>query len=296
MRFTTMLAMVDPSYYVPLARAAEEAGFHSIGLADSICYPRESDSTYPYTPDGSREFLENKPFIEPLICTAAMAAATTTIRFHTAVLKLPIRNPVIFAKEATSLAAMSGGRFDLGVGISPWPDDYEACGVPWAGRGRRFEECIDIIVRLSSGEYVEHHGEFYEFQAVKLNPPARLPILIGGHSEKSLERAARFGDGWLPAGMSSDELAAAMARLTELRKRYERDHLPFAVHAISMDAFSPDGVRRLADLGVTHAVGGFGSFNPYGMAADTEPLAHKIDAFNRYADDVIAKVADLAEA
>jgi probable F420-dependent oxidoreductase len=295
MRFTTMVSMVNPSYYVPLARAAEEAGFASFGLADSICYPRESDSTYPYNADGSREFLENKPFIEPLACTAAMGAATSAIRFHTAVLKLPIRNPVIFAKEATSVAALAGGRFDLGVGISPWPDDYAACGVPWAGRGRRFEECIDIITKLSTGEYVEHHGEFYDFPAIKLNPPARLPILIGGHSERSLARAARLADGWLPAGMSTEELGVAMARLAELRKRFERDHLPFAVHAISMDAFTADGVRRLADLGVTHAVGGFSAFNPYGIEADTETLQEKIDAFRRYAERVIAKVPELAE-
>lgn len=288
-----MFSMIHPSYYVPLAQAAETAGFSSVGLADSICYPRDSDSIYPYTPDGSREFLENKPFIEPLACTAAMGAATSTIRFHTAVLKLPIRNPVIFAKEATSVAAITGERFDLGVGISPWRDDYEACGVPWEGRGRRFEECIAIVTALSTGEYVEHHGDFYDFQAIRLNPPARLPILIGGHSEKSLERAARLGDGWLPAGMHDDELAQAMHRLGELRKRYERDQLPFAVHAICMSAFSADGVRRLADMGVTHAVGGFSRFNPYGMEADTEPLQDKIDALNRYADTVISKVADL---
>ena len=106
---------------------------------------------------------------------------------------------------------------------------------------------------------------------------------------------SRLGDGWLPAGMSTDELAIAMARLGELRKRYERDHLPFAVHAISMDAFTADGVRRLADLGVTHAVGGFSSFNPYGREADTETLQQKVDALNRYAEKVMAPLADIAE-
>lgn len=296
MRFTTMYSMIDPSFYVPLARAAEEAGFHSIGLADSICYPKESDSTYPYNSDGTREFLENKPFIEPLVCAAVMSAVTKRIRFHTAVLKLPIRNPVIFAKEVTSLAAISGNRFDLGVGISPWPDDYEVCGVPWEGRGRRFEECIQVVQTLSTGGYVEHHGEFYDFRSIRLNPGAPVPILIGGHSKRSLERAARLGDGWLPAGMSTDELAIAMAELRELRKRYERDHLPFAVHAISMDAFTADGVRRLADLGVTHAVGGFSSFNPYGIEADTETLQQKIDALNRYSEKVIEPLSDLLEA
>ncbi|HEX6394149.1 MAG TPA: TIGR03619 family F420-dependent LLM class oxidoreductase [Acidimicrobiales bacterium] len=296
MRFSTMYSMIDPSFYAPLAKAAEDAGFHSIGLADSICYPKDSDSSYPYNSDGTREFLENKPFIEPLICAAAMAAVTSTIRFHTAVLKLPIRNPVIFAKEVTSVAAITGGRFDLGVGISPWPDDYEVCGVPWEGRGRRFEECIDVINKLSSGSYVEHHGEFYDFRPIRLNPGATIPILIGGHSEKSLERAGRLGDGWLPAGMSTDEIAASIVKINEYRKRYGRDHLPFAVHAICMDAFTADGVRRLADIGVTHAVGGFSSFNPYGREADTETLQEKIDAFNRYSDKVISAVADLVEA
>jgi probable F420-dependent oxidoreductase len=287
-----MYSMIDPSFYGPLARAAEECGFASIGLADSICYPQESTSTYPYNADGTREFLENKPFIEPLICAAAMAAVTTTLRFHTAVLKLPIRNPVIFAKEVTSVAAITGGRFDLGVGISPWEDDYEVTATPWAGRGRRFEEWIEIIRRLSSGEYTEHHGEFFSFRPIKLNPGAEVPILIGGHSEKSLDRAARLGDGWLPAGMSREELTAAMAQLAERRKRYQRDHLPFAVHAIGLDAFSPDGVRYLASIGVTHAVGGFSSFNPYGVEADHEPLQAKIDALRRYRDQVIEATRD----
>jgi hypothetical protein len=93
--------------------------------------------------------------------------------------------------------------------------------------------------------------------------------------------------------MSLDELGAAMARLGELRKKYERDHLPFAVHAIAAECFTADGVRQLASLGVTHAVGGFGSFNPYGTEPDTETLQHKIDALHRYADTVMAKVADL---
>ncbi|HET6875862.1 MAG TPA: TIGR03619 family F420-dependent LLM class oxidoreductase, partial [Acidimicrobiales bacterium] len=264
MQFSTMYSMIEPSFYAPLAQACEDAGFSSIGLADSICYPQESTSTYPYNADGTREFLENKVFIEPLICTAAMGAVTKTLRFHTAVLKLPIRNPVIFAKEATSVAAITGGRFDLGVGISPWPDDYEICQVPWAARGRRFEECTEIITKLATGEYAEHHGEFYDFRPIKLNPGARVPILIGGHSDKSLERAARLGDGWLPAGMSLEELESALGRLRELRRRYGRDHLPFSVHAICAEAFSAEGVRRLAELGVTHAVGGFSSFNPYG--------------------------------
>lgn len=290
-KFTAMVAMVDPTYYAPMARAAEAAGYDSIGLADSIGYPKESSSTYPYNADGSREFLENKTFIEPLIAAATMGAVTSTIRFYTAVMKLPIRNPVILAKELTSVQAITGGRFDLGVGTSPWREDYQMCGVPWTGRSRRFEECIELIRQLSTGEYVEHHGEFYDVPAVKLNPPSPTPlqVLIGGHSEASIDRAARLGDGWIPAGLSTEELGRIVARLEERRRHHGREREPFALHAISVDAFTVDGVRRLEELGVTHVMGGFSRFDPYGLAADTEPLQDKIDALNRYADEVITR-------
>ena len=119
MKFVTGVAMTDPTFYLPLARAAEEAGYDVFTIPDSICYPQESSSTYPYNADGTREFLENKPFLEPMTAIAAMAAVTSTIEFCPYVLKLPIRNPVIFAKEATSVAVMSGGRLKLGVGTSP---------------------------------------------------------------------------------------------------------------------------------------------------------------------------------
>ncbi len=294
MKFTTMVAMVDPSYYAPLAVAAETAGYDGLGLADSICYPAESDSTYPYTPDGSREFLDNKPFVEPLIAAAAMGAVTSRLRFFTSVLKLPIRNPVVFAKEVTSLAAITGGRFDLGVGTSPWPEDYEVCGIPWSGRGRRFEECIAIVRGLAAGGYFEHHGDCYDFPAIKMQPvpPAPVAILIGGHAEVSLDRAARLGDGWIPAGLPTEELARIIARLNALRTEYGRAHEPFAIHALSVDAWSVDGVRRLEELGVTHVMGGFSAFNPYGRDPDSESLQDKIDALNRYAEEIISPVND----
>src|SRR5690348_6420244 len=80
MRFTYSEAMTDPSFYVPLAQAAEDAGFTSFIVPDSVAYPEESDSTYPYTPDASREFLEGKAFFDPFVLTAALGAVTQTIR------------------------------------------------------------------------------------------------------------------------------------------------------------------------------------------------------------------------
>jgi probable F420-dependent oxidoreductase len=291
MKFTTSIAMVDPSFMVPLAVAAEEAGFDTIVLPDSICYPEQSDSPYPYSPDGTRYFLENKPFIDPLIAVAAMAAATERIEFCTGVLKLPIRHPVLFAKEVTSVAVMSGNRFHLGVGTSPWPDDYDVVELPWAGRGRRFEECIEIVRGLATGDYYGFSGEFYEFEPVKLNPAPTepVPILIGGHADINVKRAAELCDGWMPAGMAEDQLREIIGRLGRLREEAGRSHLPFQIHATTMDSFTVDGIGRLEELGVTHTGGGFGNFNPYQMEPDTEPLQDKIDAIHRHGENVIAK-------
>ena len=130
MRFTYAEAMTDPTYYIPLAKAAEEAGYHAMTIADSIAYPFESDSKYPYTPDGNREFLDGKAFIEAFVLAGALGAVTTTLRFNFFVLKLPIRPPALVAKQAGSLAALIGNRLGLGVGTSPWPEDYELHGRP----------------------------------------------------------------------------------------------------------------------------------------------------------------------
>jgi probable F420-dependent oxidoreductase len=284
--------MTDPTFIVPMARAAEDAGYDVIAVPDSIAYPQESDSTYPYTRDGSREFLEHKPLVEPLIAIATMAAVTERIRFVTHVLKLPIRHPVIFAKEVTTLAVLTGERVGLGVGSSPWPDDYEIVEVPWARRGRRFDECIDIIRGLTTGDYFGYDGEHYHFPAIKLNPTptAPIPILIGGHGDANLKRAARLGDGWISAGMSDEQLTTTLARLRELRDEYERADVPFEIHAVTIDSFTADGVKRLEDQGVTHTLGGFSAANPYSLEPDTEPLQAKLDALRDYADNVISHV------
>ena len=104
MRFTFAEAMTDPAYYAPLAQAAEAAGYAGFTIPDSLAYPEESDATYPYTPDGNRELLEGKAFIETFIEAAALGAVTSTIRFTPFVLKLPVRPPALVAKQASSVA------------------------------------------------------------------------------------------------------------------------------------------------------------------------------------------------
>src|SRR5215475_3778319 len=170
--------MIDPSFYIPLAQAAEAAGYDSMVIPDSICYPEQATSTYPYSPDGTREFLDGKPFLEPFSLIPALAAVTKRLAFTTFVLKLPVRNPVLVAKQATSVAVLTGNRLLLGVGLSPWREDYDVLGVPWERRGRRMDEEIAIIRGLAGGEYFEYHGDLFDIPPVKLSPVPTAPIPI----------------------------------------------------------------------------------------------------------------------
>src|SRR5690242_18165840 len=145
MRFSYAETFCDPTFLAPLAIAAEGAGYDSFVVPDSVLFPAESDTRYPYTADGDRAFLEDKPIIEPFTLIPYLAAQTSTIRFTTFVLKLAIRPAVLVAKQAASVAVLSDNRLRLGVGISPWPEDFAAMDVPWERRGERMDEMIDVV-------------------------------------------------------------------------------------------------------------------------------------------------------
>lgn len=287
MRFGYLETMTNPAFMKPLAIAAEEAGYDSFVVPDSVCYPEHADTDYPYLADGNREFLEDKPFVETFTLVPYLAAVTERIRFTTSVVKLPLRHPVLVAKQVSSAAVLSEDRLCLGVGLSPWPEDYQVVGVPWRRRGKRLDEMIDIVRGLCAGNYFAYEGEIFQVPSIKICPvPSRpVPIVVGGHSEPALRRAARTGDGWIHAGGNAEELLPLLERLSALRREAGRENEPFEIHVISMDAYTPDGVRRLEDLGVTDVMVGFR--NAYTPGPDTETLDDKVSALRRYAEQVI---------
>jgi probable F420-dependent oxidoreductase len=291
MRFTYAEAMTDPAYYAPLAQAAEAAGYTSMTVADSLIYPEESDSTYPYTDTGDRAFLADKAFVETMIMVTHLAAVTTTLRFTPFVLKLPVRPPVLVAKQVSSVAYLSGNRLGLGVGLSPWPEDFVALGVPWERRGKRMDECMDILRGLTGGGFFGYSGEFYSFPPLKQTPAPteKVPLLVGGHADAALRRAVLKGDGWMHAGGDPEELDRMLLRLAEIRKEEGDTRDDFEVHVISYDAYDLDGIKRLEDKGVTDCIVGFRV--PYIEGPDTEPLETKIENLEKYAHSIISKVS-----
>lgn len=289
MRFAYHACMCPADQYLELARSAEEFGFHGFTMPDSICYPKEAETKYPYNSDGSRNFLDGTPFIEPFIAIPYMAAVTEKLRFTTSVVKLPIRNPVIYAKQLTSMRALIGDRFALGVGLSPWQEDFDVCGVPWQGRGKRMDEMIEMIRGLHSGDYFGFEGEHFSMPEIKMCPvpETQTPILIGGHAEPALKRAARSGDGWIHAGGDIASLKPLIERINELRKEYGTDHKPFEIHAITADAYSADGVKQLEELGVTECIIAFR--DAYSGKQDTSTVDDKRKMMDWFAENVISK-------
>jgi alkanesulfonate monooxygenase SsuD/methylene tetrahydromethanopterin reductase-like flavin-dependent oxidoreductase (luciferase family) len=175
------------------------------------------------------------------------------------------------------------------VGTSPWPEDYELVGVPWAARGKRMDESLAVIRGLLAGGYSEFHGDVYDIPAIKMTPtPSKpVPILIGGHGEAALRRAAYSGDGWMHGGGDPADLPGLLDRLHQLRVEAGRQDEPFEVHVISLDAYSADGVKRLEEQGVTDVIVGFRW--PYAVEQDVEPLPAKIDNLRRFADTVMGE-------
>jgi alkanesulfonate monooxygenase SsuD/methylene tetrahydromethanopterin reductase-like flavin-dependent oxidoreductase (luciferase family) len=201
------------------------------------------------------------------------------------VLKLTVRHPVVVAKQAASLAVMSGNRLKLGVGSSPWREDYEVLGVPFEGRGARFEQAIDVVRRLSAGGYVESEAAAYPLPAIKIDPvPSRpIPLLVGGHGKANLQRAGRLADGWIAAAVPLDRLQLLIEQVRAARRAAGRAAEPFEIHASGQNGRDRDGIERLAALGVTHV-----SVRPAPNDREVTTVSDAVAELGRFAAEQLA--------
>ncbi len=288
MRFTLMTGLGGIEDYPDVARTAEATGWTSLAIPDSLFYPEVTESDYPYlSTEAVREALDGVPVLDPIVAMATMAGVTRTLRFYPAVMKVPVRQPLVLAKALSSLAVISGNRVSLGAGLSPWKEDFTFNGIPFEERGKRMDECIEIIRGAMSGDYFEFHSQYYDIGRVKLSPAptAGLPILVGGHAVPALRRAAQVGDGWISANSDYDSLKAMIGKLDELRRdsgTHTRDD--FEIHAFDMHARKLDDFRRMAELGVTDIC--VTPWNPYDPSLDR---AQKLAKIEQFADGIISR-------
>lgn len=286
MDFSVALPMLPPEHFLPLARAAEDAGFASIAVPESVFFPEAVSADYPYTADGGRFWSPETPFLDPFVAIPAMAAVTERIRFFTNVLKLGIRDPLLVAKTVSSAAAMADGRVGLGVGLSWIPEEFEWLGKNMRTRGARTDEAIDIIRLVCTGEWVEYHGKHYDFGRLMVRPvPTQpVPIYVGGLSEPGMRRAARTGDGWISVANTMDEVAGVVPRLAELREEFGRDG-EFEIKALCTDAFDEAGFTRMAEIGVTEAMVCPWFYRP----GDVESLEHQVESVLAFGEETVSR-------
>ncbi|MCI0439158.1 MAG: LLM class flavin-dependent oxidoreductase [Chloroflexi bacterium] len=208
----------DPQDVLNLAVRAEQLGFDSVWVNHHVL-------NAGYILDR----LGGRPYYDSLTTLTYAAALTRGVRLGTTVLVLPYLNSIVLAKSLATLDVFSGGRLTVGIGVGGLPHEAESLGSDYERRGDYSDESIAIMKALWTMEDPAFSGEFYSFSGVKFSPkPAQKPhppVLIGGHSNPALRRAARLGEGWHPNGLSPDHLASCI--------EYMKSHLDKAGRSLS---------------------------------------------------------------
>ena len=203
---------------VEIAEHAEQLGFASVWTVDHIVLPHVSSQSYPYTSQPGVSLPAEWPMLDPLVTLAAIASRTSRVLLGTGVYLLPLRPPVINAKLAVSVDRLSHGRLLFGVGLGWIKEEYETLGVPWADRGRLFDEQIDLLRTLWRDAAPHFEGDFWRIGGIGFEPKpmnGTIPLLIGGKNDASRRRAAKRGDGWHLIDMEPEEVMAAKALLAD---------------------------------------------------------------------------------
>lgn len=239
----------EPDTLVRRARLAEEVGFESLWIGDHIALPSGSESTGGDPPGQAR--------LEAVTALAYMAALTTRVRLAIGVIVLPQRQPVLLAKQLSTIDTLSKGRLIVGIGVGYVEPELKALGASLADRSARTDEYLAAMRALWNEPVPSFAGQFVSFADVFQRPrPVQQPhppVVIGGHSAAGFRRAIQAGNGWYGFDMDLEQTTQALAGLRESANRYER---PAGLGALqititpSQDSVSLDSVRRYADLGV----------------------------------------------
>ena len=241
----------DPATAVSVAQHAELAGFESVWTGEHIVLARPQ-------PQGS--FPPELPFLDTGVALTLIAAHTTTLKIGSGVIVLPLRNPVLLAKELASIDVVSNGRLIVGVGAGYLPEEFGAVGVPLAGRGARMDDSMRALRALWAMEHPRHHGTFASFEGIDAYPrplQTRGPALVvGGESRAALARAVTLADGWYGFGTDPTQTAEL---LEDLRRATATHSRPPWLGALEITV-TPRGrlnrsiVDRYEELGVDRLV------------------------------------------
>ena len=235
-----------------LATTAEGVGFESLWTGEHVVLidPQEAPSPVP----------PHSPLVDTIATLAFIAAKTEKIKVGSGIILLAQRNPIVLAKELAGIDVLSKGRLLFGVGVGYVEGEFDALGIPYAERGPRVTEHIEVIRTLWTQEKPAFAGQFTSFSGIQSRPlPVQKPhppILVGGMSPPALRRAVAQGDGWYGFFQDVAATAAMLRALEETAKQVER---PAGLGKLSITVTPPgpvdaDTARRFEDLGVDRLV------------------------------------------
>lgn len=219
--FPSVVHRDGPDEIARLAVAIEEIGYDEIDIFDHVIngYPIEGRDPAPYP--------ATMPLLEALVTLGYIAAVTERVGLGTEVLVLPQRQPVLAAKQFSTIDTLSGGRLRVGVGVGWQESEYDALGMDFHTRGRAMDEAIALMRACWRDETIEFAGDHFsaESMAMEPKPPqgGGIPLWIGGGSKAALRRAGQVGDGWMASGMLGSQGADAIAEVRAEAERAGRD-------------------------------------------------------------------------
>jgi len=285
MKFGLMFANVgpfgQPAGLTALAQTAEAHDIESLWTVEHVVVPVGYVSRYPYSPTGKMPGPENSPIPDPVLPLVYAAAVTKKIRLGTGIMILPQRHPLYVAKEIATLDQLSAGRAILGIGIGWLAEEFSALGIPFAERASRTREAVAVLRAMWSEGPQSFEGKHYRFSALESNPkPVQkpgVPIVVGGHSEMSARRAARYGDGFFPAVADPAQLEDLLRAMRDECAKLGRDVAEIEVSA-GVGFVDVDQARRYRDLGVARLGIAPPAFDPDGLKAGLGDFAERVMA------------------
>ncbi len=231
MRFGIALGRMHPGMFVEAALAADELGFESLWFPEHLVLPVAMAGS-PFAGAEHPPVPPSTPVFDVFAYLGYLAGRTSRIRLGTHVYNLGLRHPFISARAIQTVDVVSGGRLEVGIGAGWLEAEWTAAGLDFASRGARLDEALEVCRKLWTQETIEHHGRFFDFDAVMFEPkPVQSPhppMIIGGESPAAWRRAARH-DGWIGLGHTPESVRVPVARLAELRRAEDRDDSPFLV-------------------------------------------------------------------
>jgi probable F420-dependent oxidoreductase len=259
MKFGTFLFQTQGSSLAAIARKAEELGFESLWIPEHILLPVTYRSRYPYSASGRMPAPPETPLHDPMLALAYVAGITSKIRLATGIFVVPLRNPFATAKAVASLDVLSGGRFIFGVGIGWLEEEFEGVGMSFKDRALRTREYIALMKELWSKSEPQYRGRTVGIEGFKCEPkPVQKPhppIVLGGHTEPSLRRAAQIGDGWYGIADDMAQTRAVIARLREHERASNRaTALELTVSPRLGGQLTLEQAREFAAMGVARII------------------------------------------